>query len=71
MAFLWDQLALSEPHLKCEKNDILFELYRDKIRLIRLNQFLMALNDDFENVQSLLLHWKPLPSMDTAFSEIL
>lgn len=68
ISFLWDQLAFFEPQWICKENDALFEVYKDKIRL---NQFFMALNDDFEEARGSLLYRKLLLSLNNAFIEIL
>ncbi|GAV62640.1 hypothetical protein CFOL_v3_06163, partial [Cephalotus follicularis] len=42
--------------------------YRDKLQL---NQFLVTLRDDFEPTHASLLNRQPLPSLDTAISELI
>ena len=68
MSFVWNQLVLSEPHWTCDKDAALFDEHHNKLRLM---QFLMTLNDDFETVRALLLHRKPLPSIDDSLTKIL
>lgn len=68
MSFLLDWLALFEPKWLCDKDVVLFEQYRNKLQL---NQFLMAFSDDFEHVQTSLLHCKTFPTLDDALIEIL
>ena len=66
MQHLWDMLENSEPKFKHEQD--IFLTYRNQIRLI---QFLMALRDDFENTRSSLLRRQPLPTMDSALTELI
>ena len=67
MSFVWNQLVLSEPQWTGQRCCLINE-HHNKLRLM---QFLMTLNDDFETVQALLLHRKPLPSIDDSLTKIL
>ncbi|KAK2981018.1 hypothetical protein RJ640_012177 [Escallonia rubra] len=68
MQGIWDQLELSEPSWTCSEDSARFIVYRDHLRLI---QFFMSLTDAYESVQSSLLHWSPLPTLDNAVAELL
>ncbi|GAV77730.1 hypothetical protein CFOL_v3_21201 [Cephalotus follicularis] len=68
MSYYWGLLAVSEPKWHCQEDQTLFIAYRDKLRL---TQFLMALRDDFESTRASILNRQPLPSLETAFSELI
>eukprot|EP00268_Persea_americana_P021155 TRINITY_DN21147_c0_g2_i1.p1 TRINITY_DN21147_c0_g2~~TRINITY_DN21147_c0_g2_i1.p1 ORF type:complete len:110 (+),score=15.03 TRINITY_DN21147_c0_g2_i1:1-330(+) len=68
MTALWDQLALMEPTFKTTDDAHTFEVYRQQTRLV---QFLSALRPDFKHVRGQLLHWSPLPFVDTTPLELL
>ncbi|XP_077228383.1 uncharacterized protein LOC143861332 [Tasmannia lanceolata] len=66
MNLIWDELALMEPKWMVDAE--LWYNYREEIRLV---QFLMALQDDFETIHATILHRSPLPTVDSALSELL
>ncbi|KAG9454283.1 hypothetical protein H6P81_007187 [Aristolochia fimbriata] len=68
MSLLWDQLAVMDPTFACDKDILLFQFYIDEVKLV---QFFMALRDDFEAVRSSMFYRNPLPSVETALSELL
>ncbi|KAG9447258.1 hypothetical protein H6P81_013386 [Aristolochia fimbriata] len=68
MSLLWDQLAFMDPKFACNKDILLFQSYIDEVKLV---QFFMALRDDFEVVRSSMFYRSPLPSVETALSELL
>lgn len=68
MVFFWNQLALFEPQWQCKNDATLFGTYCNRLRL---NQFLMALTDDFEHVRASLLYHKALPFLDVVLSEVI
>ncbi|KAG9453992.1 hypothetical protein H6P81_006896 [Aristolochia fimbriata] len=57
-----------DPKFECDKDTLLFQSYIDKVKLV---QFLMALREDYESVCSSMLHRSPLPSVESALSELL
>ncbi|GAV69165.1 hypothetical protein CFOL_v3_12666 [Cephalotus follicularis] len=67
MSYYWSLLAVSQPKWHCQEDQTLFTAYRDKLRL---TQFLMALRDDFEPTRASILNRQPLPSLETALSEL-
>lgn len=68
MQALWDQLAASEPTWSCSQDTTKFLSYRNQQRLIH---FLMALDDIFEPSHAILLHRTPLPTLESAVSELV
>ncbi|KAG9446583.1 hypothetical protein H6P81_012711 [Aristolochia fimbriata] len=68
MSLLWDQSAVMYPKFACDKDILLFQSYIDEVKLV---QFLMALRDNFEAVRSSMFYRTPLPSVETALSELL
>ncbi|KAI9194233.1 hypothetical protein LWI28_004270 [Acer negundo] len=63
---LWDRLAFMES---AELRACAPYIARGKEQC--LIQFLMAIRDDFEGLRGLILHRSPLPSVDSAVSELL
>jgi len=68
MHAIWDQLALYEPTWDSTIDARKFAEYRDRMRVM---QFLMALNDEYEPVRASLLHRDPLPHLEVVVSELL
>ncbi|GAV80528.1 UBN2 domain-containing protein [Cephalotus follicularis] len=68
VSYYWGLLAVYEPKWHCQEDQTLFTAYRDKLRL---TQFLMALRDDFEPTRASILNRQPLPSLETALSELI
>ncbi|XP_077252405.1 uncharacterized protein LOC143891755 [Tasmannia lanceolata] len=66
MTVIWDELVLMEP--KWTTNAELWYNYQEEMRLV---QFLMALQDDYETICATILHRSPLPTVDTTLSELL
>ncbi|XP_077252465.1 uncharacterized protein LOC143891842 [Tasmannia lanceolata] len=65
MTIIWDELALMEP--KWTTGAELWYNYREEMWLV---QFLMALQDDFETIRATILHRSPLPTVESALSEL-
>ena len=63
-----DQLALSEPSWKTAGDVAKFFQYRDSLRIM---QFLMALNHDYEPIRGSILHRGSLPTLEGAMPELL
>lgn len=66
---LWDKLDMLLPHLesKCKARDVAIE--RDE--QTRLVNFLVGLNDGFDQVRCQIMLMEPLPSMYKAYSMIV
>lgn len=64
---LWDELASLRPLpavCSCEASKLLDEQKRED----KLIQFLMGLNEAYENIRSSILVMEPLPDIDKAYS---
>ncbi|XP_026459664.1 uncharacterized protein LOC113360346 [Papaver somniferum] len=66
MSIVWNQLELMEP--KWTADTKIWQKYREDSRLVQL---LMALIDEFETVRASILHRSPLPTVETALSELI
>ncbi|XP_026459568.1 uncharacterized protein LOC113360255 [Papaver somniferum] len=66
MSIMWNQLALMEP--KWTTDAELWQKYKEESRLVKL---LMALRDEFESIRASILHRNPLPTVESAFSELI
>jgi hypothetical protein len=68
MTHLWNQLALCEPEWRDKDDASDYIAYRDSLRLAK---FLTAIRDEFEHTRASLLHRSPLPSLESALSELI
>lgn len=68
MYAIWDQLPLFEPRRDVATDACKFAEYRDCMRVM---QFLIALNDEFQPMRASLLHRDPFPRLETVVSELL
>jgi hypothetical protein len=68
MTYLWNQLSLCEPELINRTDASRYIAFRDSMHLV---QFLIAIRDEFEHTQASLLHRSPLPSLESALSELI
>jgi hypothetical protein len=68
MTHLWNQLALCEPKWRDKDDASDYIAFRDSLRLAK---FLTAIQDEFENTWASLLHRSPLPSLESALSELV
>ncbi|KAG9447270.1 hypothetical protein H6P81_013398 [Aristolochia fimbriata] len=68
MSLLWDQLAAMDPQFKYEEDTVIFQKYIEEAHLV---QFFMALHDEYDSIRSSMLHTSPLPSVESALSELL
>ena len=66
ISLIWNQLALIEPNWTHDAG--LYYQFHEEFRLV---QFLMTLRDEFEFVRTFILYQSPLPSIDTALSELI
>jgi hypothetical protein len=68
MTHLWNQLALCEPQWRDKDDASDYIAFRNSLRLA---EFLIAIRDEFEHIQASLLHRSPLPSLESALSELV
>ena len=68
MTYLWNQLALCDLEWTNKVDASQYIAHRDSMRLV---EFLMAIQDEFENTQASLLHRSLLPSLEDALSELV
>jgi hypothetical protein len=68
MTHLWNQLALCEPEWRDKDDASDYITFRDSLRL---TEFLTAIRDEFEHTRASLLHHSPLPSLESALSELV
>ena len=69
MKQLWDQLSclIEIPNCKCGYAKVILEFTSS----MRLMQFLMGLNDTYENLRNQILVLDPFPSVQKAYSMAL
>jgi hypothetical protein len=65
---LWNQLALCELEWRDKDDASDYIAFRDSLRLA---EFLTAIRDEFEHTRASLLHRSPLPSLESALSELV
>jgi hypothetical protein len=68
MTHLWNQLALYEPEWRDKDDASDYIIFRDSLRLA---EFLTTIRDEFENTRASLPHRSPLPSLESALSELV
>ncbi|KAG9447646.1 hypothetical protein H6P81_013774 [Aristolochia fimbriata] len=68
MSFLCDQLANMDPKFEYEVDIVIFQKYIEEAHLV---QFFMALRDEYDSIRPSMLHKTPLPSVESALSELL
>ncbi|KAG9453121.1 hypothetical protein H6P81_006025 [Aristolochia fimbriata] len=57
-----------DPKFEYEVDTIIFQKYIEEAHLV---QFFMALRDEYNSIRSSMLHKTPLPSVESALSELL
>jgi hypothetical protein len=68
MTHLWNQLALCEPEWRDKDDASDYIAFHDSLRLA---EFLIAIRDKFENTRVSFCHRSSLPSLESAFSELV
>jgi hypothetical protein len=68
MTHLWNQLALCEPEWRDKDDASDYIAFRNSLRLA---EFLTSIRDEFENTRASLLYISPLPSLESALSELI
>jgi hypothetical protein len=68
MTHLLNQLALCEPEWRDTDDASHYIAFHNSLRLA---EFLTAIRDEFENTRASLPHRSPLPSLESALSELI
>jgi hypothetical protein len=68
MTHLWNQLALYKLEWRDKDDASNYIAFRDSLHLA---EFLTSIQDEFENTQASLLRCSPLPSLESALSELV